>query len=247
MGRIFILFLLLSFHGCVSVDPASVKPTVGGPISAQIEPVKISRNTAMPDVLLVVDTVNVADSRTGIETRGDMGHGAIELSYFTDDKEQAKIKAQLISALSGIENFRVLDGRDIQKDTTGLYKINSSDFNTAKGPYIVRALITEYNARAEETGNKINVFPFAKKKHVEMKGFVALDIRVLSERTKENLTSFTSRGTFSTIDERASQGFILPLAQQHAFARSVADQAMRVALNDAAKQIYAKFEGSNAF
>jgi hypothetical protein len=67
------------------------------------------------------------------------------------------------------------------------------------------------------------------------------DVTLLDGRTAALVAAFPTEGTFISQDKRFSAGVILPLAEQHAFVRSIVSQAQRVALNEAAARILEAF------
>ncbi len=146
---------------------------------------------------------------------------------------QRQIAAQFTSALTSVGNFSVLDFSSVNKIAGGRYSAEINDGEV--GPFIVRAQITEYEARVEEEKSKVNVL-LAKRGNQIRKGIVALDVSILDGRSGRIVRSFPVRGTFAKQDKSGEVGF--GLYEKDVMAKSVLDQALRVALNEAAEKAY---------
>lgn len=151
-----------------------------------------------------------------------------------EELRQRQITAQLTTALASVENFSLIDagrsGRAAERHYTS--KLRHGE----KGPYIVRALITEYEARAELESKKTRIPLFGSSSSEDQHGVVALDVSIVDQSSGRMVSSFPVRGTFSSKDLRSRAGFIVPVNERRHFAQSVADQALRVAINDAARK-----------
>jgi hypothetical protein len=143
--------------------------------------------------------------------------------------------AQFTSSLSGVGNFLILSPSAAKSVGGGIYRANLPQ--GAIGPFIIKALVTEEVYEVEGGSFKIFIPGLVSRKWSELQGVVILDITVLDGRTGALVTAFPTEGTFISQDKRFSAGIILPLAEQRAFARSVASQAQRVALNQATERI----------
>ena len=146
---------------------------------------------------------------------------------------QRQIAAQLTSALTSVGNFSVLDVRSVRQLGGGRYDAQLS--NGEIGPFIVRAQITEYEARVEDEKSKVNVL-LAKRGNKVRKGVVALDVSILDGRSGRIVRSYPVRGTFAKQEKSGEVGIVL--YEKDVMAQSVLDQALRVALNQAAEKAY---------
>lgn len=150
-------------------------------------------------------------------------------------RRDVNVAAQLTSSLSGVGNFVILSPAAGKSVGGGVYQANLP--SGALGPFIVKAIITEEVYEVEGGRLKIFIPGVVSSKRSELKGVVIIDITVLDGRNGALVTAFPSEGTFISQDKRFSAGIVVPLAEQHAFARSVASQAQRVALNQATERI----------
>jgi hypothetical protein len=152
------------------------------------------------------------------------------------DRRDTNIAAQFTSSLSGVKNFRLLDPASVASRGGGIFTAILPE--GVKGPYIVKAIVTEevYEVEGDRTRVRLPGIFAVKSSHVE--GVVVLDITVTDGSTGAVVTAFSSEGTFKNQDNRGSIGVLLPVYERHSFARSVVTQAQRVALNDAAQRIF---------
>lgn len=152
------------------------------------------------------------------------------------DRRDTNIAAQFTSSLSGVKNFRLLDPASVAARGGGIFTAVLPE--GVKGPYIIRAIVTEevYEVEGDRTRVRLPGIFAVKNSHVE--GVVVLDITVTDGSTGAIVTAFSSEGTFKNQDNRASGGLLIPLYERHSFARSVVTQAQRVALNEAAQRIF---------
>jgi hypothetical protein len=198
------------------------------------------------------------DRKYGSETSGELtgrgttkshGHqhltqhndGAVDVTHrsWEVSRSDINIAAQFTSSLAGVGNFLLLSPAAAKSTGDGLYRANVP--SGAVGPFIIKAIVTEEVHEVEGNRTRVFVPGVVSSKKSELKGVVVLDITVLDGRTGALVTAFPTEGTFISQDKRFSAGVILPLAEQHAFARSVVSQAQRVALNEAAARILEAF------
>jgi hypothetical protein len=167
--------------------------------------------------------------------------GAIDVTQRTwqVSRRDIDIAAQFTSSLAGVQNFVLLSPAAAKPVGDGIYQARVP--NGAVGPFIVKALVTEEVHEVEGRQSRIFVPGVISSKYSELQGVVVMDVTVLDGRTGALVAAFPAEGTFISQDKRFSAGVILPLAEQHAFARSVASQAQRVALNQAAVKILEAF------
>ncbi len=154
-------------------------------------------------------------------------------------RRDINIAAQFTSSLAGVGNFVLLTPTAAKPLGSGKYQADLPQ--GAVGPFILKALVTEEVHEVEGGQSRIFVPGAISSKSSELQGVVVMDITVLDGRTGALVAAFPTEGTFISQDKRFSAGVILPLAEQHAFARSVASQAQRVALNQAAVKILDAF------
>lgn len=208
-------------------------------------PAKGSINEEYNDVSVQGKGTKV-DRRTTINhmSGGSHEHGKVTTvrdryqsqTYTTVDRRAHEIAAQLVSALSSVKNFSVRDIRSVKNLGQGRYEAQLREGEV--GPFVMRALITEYNVSAVNESTKVNALTLVKTKNQLQEGVVALDVTVLDGRSGEIVASFPVQGTFSSRDDRFSTGVIIPFYEKKQFIQSVLAQAQRVALNDAAQKTF---------
>jgi hypothetical protein len=222
-----------------------VQARVGAPLAAHVDDVNVPYDPNRPTATLVVEPVSLKGATTdvhvdGVSTkrRGGDPEGTVEIERQTDVSlshtallsRQDQITRQLVSALSGVKNFRLVD--------YGYFTKNARSFSSSgAGPYLVRAVITEWNERPVLKQSRIDVPGVYDDKQKETEGMVALDVVVLRAATGEILSSWPVRGTFISSERARSVGFIAPVVQSEMQVKSAVDQALRVALNDAAVRL----------
>ena len=170
-----------------------------------------------------------AQGRMTRETEGEVRWSVSELA-----PETIKMSAQLVSALTTVENYKVMTHEAVSKVGSGRYSVKLGQ-NEA-GPFVFRALITEYEAMLERRSKGMNVLVYDQKDK-QVQGVVGIDVEIIDGRDGSIVSSFPVRGTFGS-RERSSGSGILPFYDERQFARSILDQALRVALNDAAVKSY---------
>jgi hypothetical protein len=191
----------------------------------------------------------VSGEVTGRGTTKSNGHqhltqhndGAVDMTQRSWEvaRSDINVAAQFTSSLAGVGNFLLLAPAAATSMGNGLYRANLP--SGAVGPFVIKAIVTEEVQEVEGNRTRIFVPGIVASKSSELKGVVVLDITVLDGRTGALVTAFPTEGTFISQDKRFSAGAVLPIAEQHAFARSVVSQAQRVALNQAAVRILEAF------
>jgi len=141
-----------------------------------------------------------------------------------------QIWAQLISALANVENFKVMRADALRALDGGRYALQLKKGEI--GPFMVQAMITEYNAAAEEEADGLDAVVYDEKNRVT-RGVVALDVRVTDGRDGSYVAAFPVQGIFTARNSESGTG-MLPIYKERHFAQSVLDQALRAALNEAA-------------
>lgn len=148
-------------------------------------------------------------------------------------RRQRQIVAQFTSALSGVSNFSIVSSSAVSSLGSGKYSTELRDGEI--GPFIVRAQITEYESRVEDSSSKTNVLIVDRKSKLR-KGVVGLDVSIFDGRTARLVRSFTVNGTFAKQEKEF--GALIGVHRDKAMAQSVMDQALRVALNEAAEKAF---------
>lgn len=127
--------LLISSSGCSAPKLGSVQAEEGRPDSAQVNMVSIPYNPNKPKIVMVVEPFKTSSSVVTF-THGEAGSVPIA----------DKMSAQLVTALSNVGNFQLYDNWSSKK-----ISVKKGE----KGPYVLRATLTEFNevadAESEET------------------------------------------------------------------------------------------------
>lgn len=126
------------FAGCSmqSLSP-SVKAEAGRPESAEVDIISIPYDPSKPKYVLVVEPFQSSSSVYSI-THGEAGSVPIA----------DKMAAQLITALSRVGNFVLYD-----KSRASSIKLRKGE----KGPYMLKATLTEFNETAEASSEDSGV------------------------------------------------------------------------------------------
>ena len=176
------------------------------------------------------------DSKATRDAQGNTSR-VVTSRVYLNPRDSMRIAAQLVSALSGFGNLAPLDIATLKRTGDGTYSPRTAVGADERGPFVVRALITEYTATAEEDSSKIQVPGIYKSSERITKGVVGLDITLLEAATGRIVAAFPAHGSFSSQENKVGAGLIMPVVENRSFAQSVLDQALRVALNDAAQRI----------
>ena len=233
-------FTVLIFFSCASVDKPSAQATAGAPESAQVEPVKVAFDSSVPKYVLAVlpvvwefrgSTTDIHVQRNGKPTTAV---NILDYSFLTPTR-QRQITAQLTSALKGVENFELLASPETRPNSK----------SSGGEPLVVQAQITECNETIEEESSKFNLFTLFGRNSSVRKGMVGLDLTATESKSGKIVAAFPVQGTFSRVSAETSQGFIFRVGEQQSSAQSTLDQALRIALNDAAKRLFAELSSSS--
>ncbi len=242
--KIVALLTLFVLSGCVSVNPAQVRTKVGPPESAVIDTVSIPKDQSAPEFLLVVHPINVPDATTKIGISGTAADdGVVTISRISDEREQARITTQFQSALKGIGNFRIIESQRLQSDGKGGYRFSGVKPSGAKGPIVVKAIISEYTSDAQSASRRYGVPLIATAEESQSIGFVAMDITAVDAESGEMFASFRSVGQFAEASGENRVGILLPVFSSQSSAKTVMAQATRAALNDAAVRLFEALKG----
>jgi hypothetical protein len=239
------LLLVVFLAACKPIAVDSVKAKPESPLwSGNEDVVNIPYRSDAKRVALVVEPVMVKspEKKTSIDGSvslpSETGLPAfIGASVIKKDirialeNRQSQITRQLTSALAGVKNFKLLDYEIYQK------RGGITPSNIDAGPYLVRAVITECNREIVNNKSTLAIPAVFKAKKQMVKGAVGLDVSVVNPSTGEVLESFPVHGTHISKSNKGSFGVIAPFASSSSKAKSALDQALRAALNDAAKQL----------
>ncbi len=229
----------ISFLGCVvavlsgcssKIDPASVRATAGAPLSAVVEEQRIPYDPALPRYVLAVQLPTFPSSTNSAQLTGTAVHSDVSLQWvqqhYNFDTFARVVSAQFTTALSSVGNFSVID------PTT---EVPKNLPNGENGPYLVRAQVTA--VRSEVVTDKSNLYGIFVMNDEELEAGVAeLDIQLIFQGRV--VTSFPVQGTFLSKRKKAGVGIVLPFYERKQSAKSLVENAMRVASQNAAKQIF---------
>ncbi len=256
-----ILIVLIFLSACTArVDQNSVRASVNIPTAAKVDKVEVGYDAKMPKIYLTIEpiTVKIAPRETNVklsygeaEKEGtkdiiaEKKRLSLSVKYYQEYflNRQRQITTQLASSLGGVGNFKLVD-YDIakEKNYTGINK-EPNDL----GIYLVRASITEANDQVLYRQDKSRIPGIYKDKEVEVQGMVGLDIQVINPSTGEVVQAFPTQGSYTTKDVSVSGGFIADFGSSREIVKSSIDQALRVALNNAALDLHAKFSGRGSY
>ena len=146
------------------------------------------------------------------------------------------------SALSGIGNIKLFTPSALRDIGSGRYKADLAE--GVLGPFVVEAVVTELQSKVEEKISGYNLLVFGRNKTKIVKGTVGLDVTLHDGRNSEIVTSIPVTASYTSQQEEASANLVLPIVEQKALVRSVMDNAIRVALNQAAEKIYSALKNN---
>jgi curli biogenesis system outer membrane secretion channel CsgG len=247
---LFILIILLLIPSCSpSIDQNQVKASLDIPVAAQVDSLNIPYNPNMETVYVTVEpvAVNIPSHQIVVDqnVRGDFNNvphttqANEQIQFYNTHfaKRQVQITTQLVSSLNSVKNFKVLD-YDITRRNN--FRLPEGASNNAQGPYLVRAVISEYD-RIITTDEKTTRIAIAKRKQYLAKGIIGLDVSLVNPATGEVLDSFPVKGSYGETSDKRGASLLLTSSSAQTTAGSSADQALRVAFNNAAENIYKRF------
>lgn len=232
----------------IAVEPFTYSPAVREQFSTTIESADVSsRSSASGKVALEAQEGSLAAALG----KGAAGSGNISVSgkssgdrrtdyhsatrTIEPDKQAIALAARMVSALSGVGNLSVRDYDSYTQRGGAKYSLKLKKGEA--GPFLVRALVTEYGTKVEGDSKKANYFPIVRTSDKNEVGVVTLDVAVIDGRDGSIVSSFPVSGTFTSKQKGVKAGIILPVYEREHHAKSLVDQALRVAVNDAAKRI----------
>jgi hypothetical protein len=152
-------------------------------------------------------------------------------------QRQLQITTQLVSSLNSVKNFRILD-YDIARRNN--FRLPEGAEHNAKGPYIVRAVISEYDRIITADEKNTRILTSSRRQYLA-KGVIGLDLSIVNPTSGKMLDSFPVKGSYGETSDQRATSTILTSSSGTSSARSSADQALRVAFNNAAEKMYKLF------
>jgi curli biogenesis system outer membrane secretion channel CsgG len=237
----------MAHAGCrASIDPDTVKPRAEAPLPAVVDVVKIPKDASKPYTFLVVQPVRVSERGSRDERIINVKGRAQELSgegevriesgrfYNYLLSRQREISYQLVSALSGVGNFRLIDHTVFSENPR-----KSGELSGGKGPYYVRAVITESTTSVVSEKRRLSL-PLVYRNHDNLvESLVGLDVSLVDVESGEIVHGFPVQGTYISKKVVAGGGIAGRVTSSEVQMRSTIEQALRVALNEAAKTLHA--------
>ena len=217
------------------LTPAALVSNPGAPGTITAGAGVTNRNASKSDAKYAA-TVSGSTNRTGSSESERSVYESVRVT--TPDKQAIQIAAQLTSALSGVENLSLRDLSVIRRTRDG--QLRTPMRSGEVGPFLVRALVTEYTPEADIEKLKVHVLPGTKFVHDKKVGVVVLDVSIIDGRDGHVVTSFPAAGTFQWQKKASDIGLIFSVYSADKQAKSVMDNALRAALNDAAGKTLAQ-------
>ena len=277
---------LLGACAPASVNKQSVRATQNAPESTQVDVVRIPFDPSLPTYVLTVEPLTFdADPGGGGEAPGvphvRRGWGPYGWGVLPEGPQARaynpppqgvggnpgnSIAAQLVTALSNVGNFQVIDYDHYvqnQKRPSALVKKGEV------GPFVIRGSVTEFNEIAEASGEASGgslgglgvalgvagaiagnapaaytgaglavANPGYENRVARRTGSVAMDLKIVNPRDGRLAGSVMANGSFTS--ETATSGFsVFGVGKaSNAYAASALGQANRAAMNSATTQIF---------
>ena len=149
-------------------------------------------------------------------------------------QRQRQISRQLLSALAGVDNFRLLD-----KNHSYQHVIPKD----ARGPYKISVEITEASEEIVSESSRIKIPLVYRGKEGLVQGVIGLDVTVTDPRSGAIILAFPVQGTYISQEQERSTGFIADVTKSNSKVKSTIDQALRAALNEAARKLNTRLNG----
>jgi|LakMenEpi03Aug12_release.lakeMendotaPanAssembly.Ray.scaffolds.fasta_scaffold157242_2 hypothetical protein len=250
--RIYLLLLTGLLTGllasCIpAVKPQEVEVSHIIPESAVVEQPEIAYNSSLPVWYLTVEPVRVryAAKESSVEIdkrRIDQEHKAttqrltitstLYRSYLAERQDQ--ITAQLNSSLLRVKNFKILDFEQAKQSGFSIPHRGEK----SRGVYVVRVLITELEDRVEEDESSLQLPLVYTHKSFTYTGMVGLDVTVSDPKSGGRIVqSFPAQGSYH-YKQLQNGGALSPYARSFEKAHSTIDNALRIALYEAAKETF---------
>lgn len=230
-----------------TIDPESVQARAKAPLPASVETVRISKDASKQDAFLVVHPIRISE-RGSVDQRiltleGSAEGMNAEAEIKTESsryynyllERQRQISLQFVSALSGVGNFRLIDYIAFGENPK-----TAEGLGSGKGPYFVRAAITECTEEVVSDKRRTSLPLIYRNRKNLIEGIVGLDVSVVDVSSGEVVAAFPVQGSFITSTAKSGGGVVGAFSNAEVRMRSTIDQAIRVALNNAATTLYTK-------
>jgi hypothetical protein len=254
----YLLAFLLIISGCTArVDQNSVRASANIPTAAKVDRVNIEHDSSTPNIYMTIEPIlvrinrgendiNIKYKESGKkdpEWMHEKKRLTVNVKYYQEYflQRQIQITTQLASSLGGVKNFKLLDYNIAKEKNFTSTNKKPNDL----GLYLVRASITEANDQVLYKSDKSRIPGIYKDKEVEIKGMVGLDIQVIDPTSGEVIHAFPTQGSYTTKDVSVEGGLLTDFSSSHEVVKSSIDQALRVALNNAANELFQKFSGKS--
>lgn len=259
MKNYLIATLIICIQACsAKIDQNSVRASTNIPVAAKVDQVDVAFDSTMPKIFMTIEPVIIRISTGEVDVNGkysERGTGkdkdmmleknrlGVNVKFYREYflQRQRQITTQLASSLAGVKNFKLMDYEIAKRNEFKAANLAPND----QGLYLVRAVITEANDQVVYKSDKNTVPGFYKDKEVQIQGMVGLDIQVLDPKTGEVVQAFPTQGSYTTKESYVEGGIISEFSKSQEIVKSSIDQALRVALNNAAYELHSKFSGKN--
>ena len=251
-----------SLVGCSTLNSASVQATAGAPIAAEVAEVNIPYDSKFQKFVVAIEPLRFASNMD--LTGGDDGSKIIITS---GSAVSDQISAQLTTALSNVGNIAVLDKMAVKKKKDGMLsaKLKKGEVGPYVVKGTITEFNENAEVSADSAGGSLGwtglvmgiagavagkpalgwtgagiaaANPSYHEAEASRKGVVGIDLVIVDGRDGRIVKSFSTKGTF--IAKSAKSGFSLfgIGKNKSEFASSAIGQAIRAALNDAAKKTF---------
>ncbi|MCX7952977.1 MAG: hypothetical protein N2654_05050 [Deltaproteobacteria bacterium] len=260
MKRIFCFFIAILVIGCASqFNPREAQASTSVPVASQVRELVIPYDPNIPRFVVQVQPVNFRVANVSGTTVIDGKVQNINVDVNTVTQFGDVISAQLESALSNVGNLVLYDSTTknppVGKGEKGPYLISATitEFNEVAdaesggvgGSLGAAGLIAGIaGAYADKPGLMWGgaAVAAANPTFVDAKarrtGMVAMDVKIVEKKTGRIIRSFPARGTFTAVTHVNGFSVFGIGKQETRVAQSALGQALRVALNEAAEQVF---------
>lgn len=144
IGPLLALSLIIVLSGCATtnIENQSLRATERQPEANVVEQVKVPLRADRPRFVFVVEPFETIPS---LYTPQD----SLTVQSIPNNDY---LRAKLTTALANVENFSLLDPRGLQRGLDGTVKAPMK--SNEMGPYLIRATVTEFSERVEESSKK---------------------------------------------------------------------------------------------
>jgi len=150
------------------------------------------------------------------------------------------INSQLLSALGSVANFRIIPDSLPTSPGTGKNRPKVSLADNEQGPFLIRSLITEYNAVVESDTHSPDGNSY-QKGNPTLRGVVTIDFEVINLSNKSLVAAFPVTGTESSPETNSDLSL-----RNGALRQQVVAQAMNNALRETIQKLFEKLKSQVA-